>query len=105
MLLIDATSKRQTALADICQQSFPTSKFACALYLGAGKVLRWRVPDTAHTFDHTAAIRVDSGVSEGDNVGVNYDPMIAKIVTHAADRTSALQLLQKALAETQVRDN
>eukprot|EP00878_Enallax_costatus_P011806 GHUV01012324.1.p1 GENE.GHUV01012324.1~~GHUV01012324.1.p1 ORF type:complete len:586 (+),score=181.25 GHUV01012324.1:1012-2769(+) len=69
---------------------------------GAGKVLRWRVPESARTFDHTASIRVDSGVSEGDNVGVNYDPMIAKIVTHAADRTSALQLLQKALAETQV---
>lgn len=69
---------------------------------GAGKVLRWRVPSSAGTFDHTAAIRVDSGVTEGDNVGVDYDPMIAKIVTHAADRTSALQLLQQALAETQV---
>jgi acetyl/propionyl-CoA carboxylase alpha subunit len=36
-------------------------------------------------------------------VGTNYDPMIAKIVTHAADRESALQLLRQALAETQVR--
>jgi acetyl/propionyl-CoA carboxylase alpha subunit len=35
-------------------------------------------------------------------VGTNYDPMIAKIVTHAADRESALQLLRQALAETQV---
>jgi acetyl/propionyl-CoA carboxylase alpha subunit len=37
-------------------------------------------------------------------VGTNYDPMIAKIVTHAADRESALQLLRQALAETQVCD-
>ncbi|KAF6259823.1 carbamoyl-phosphate synthase L chain, ATP binding domain-containing protein, partial [Scenedesmus sp. NREL 46B-D3] len=69
---------------------------------GGGRVLRWRTPATAQQFDHTAAVRVDSGVSEGDTVGTNYDPMIAKIVTHAADRESALQLLRQALAETQV---
>ncbi|WIA19437.1 hypothetical protein OEZ85_004054 [Tetradesmus obliquus] len=69
---------------------------------GAGKVLRWRTPAAAQQFDHTAAIRVDSGVSEGDTVGTNYDPMIAKIVTHGPDREAALALLRQALAETQV---
>lgn len=69
---------------------------------GAGKVLRWQVPAAAVPFDHTASIRVDSGVSEGDTVGTNYDPMIAKIVTHSHDRDSALALLRQALAETQV---
>eukprot|EP00879_Flechtneria_rotunda_P001862 GHRR01002033.1.p1 GENE.GHRR01002033.1~~GHRR01002033.1.p1 ORF type:complete len:621 (+),score=231.38 GHRR01002033.1:1707-3569(+) len=69
---------------------------------GGGKVLRWRTPANAGQFDHQAGIRVDSGVSEGDSVGTNYDPMIAKIITHAEDRETALQLLRQALAETQV---
>ncbi len=35
-------------------------------------------------------------------VGTFYDPMIAKVITWAPDRESALALLRKALAETQV---
>jgi hypothetical protein len=69
---------------------------------GAGKVLRWSVPPGAGAFEHAAIVRVDSGVREGDSVGTNYDPMIAKIVTHGADREEALAMLRKALAETQV---
>jgi acetyl/propionyl-CoA carboxylase alpha subunit len=41
---------------------------AAAAAAGAGRVLRWRTPAAAQQFDHTAAIRVDSGVSEGDTV-------------------------------------
>lgn len=75
---------------------------SCSGCAGAGKALRWRTAACAGAFQHTAAVRVDSGVSEGDAVGTNYDPMIAKIVTHAADRASALHLLREALADTQV---
>ena len=72
------------------------------LCAGAGKVLRWRVPSGSGAFTHEAAVRVDSGVREGDVVGTHYDPMIAKLVTHGPDRETALAMMRKALAETQV---
>jgi acetyl/propionyl-CoA carboxylase alpha subunit len=49
-----------------------------------------------------ASIRVDAGVEEGDEVGLGYDPMIAKVVAHAPTRDAALDALAAALAETQV---
>ena len=47
-------------------------------------------------------VRIDTGVSEGDEVTVHYDPMIAKLVVHAADREAALALLARALADCAV---
>jgi acetyl/propionyl-CoA carboxylase alpha subunit len=49
-----------------------------------------------------ADVRVDAGVEAGDEVPVAYDPMIAKIVAHAATRDEALRRLADALAETRV---
>ncbi|KAL4438488.1 hypothetical protein ABPG77_000136 [Micractinium sp. CCAP 211/92] len=66
-----------------------------------GRVLRWRVPPGA-TFFQNAPLRVDSGVQEGDMVGVNYDPMIAKLVVHGPDRPAALASMHSALQELQV---
>ncbi|KAG2439506.1 hypothetical protein HXX76_004860 [Chlamydomonas incerta] len=68
---------------------------------GAGTVRRWRTPASAETFTN-AAVRVDSGVREGDTVGTFYDPMIAKLVTHGPDRATALAALVAALRQTQV---
>lgn len=48
------------------------------------------------------AARVDSGIYAGTVVGSDYDPMLAKIITHADDRTAALKALDRALAETAV---
>ncbi|GAB4816461.1 hypothetical protein N2152v2_003507 [Parachlorella kessleri] len=71
-----------------------------------GRVLRWRVPEGALAFANAgpeaAYVRVDSGVREGDSVGVNYDPMIAKVITHGPDRASALRAMHDALGELQV---
>ena len=47
-------------------------------------------------------IRVDAGVEEGDEVGLGYDPMIAKLVAHGPTRDEALARLADALAETEV---
>jgi acetyl/propionyl-CoA carboxylase alpha subunit len=49
-----------------------------------------------------APIRVDAGVEEGDEVGLGYDPLIAKIVAHAPTRGAALDGLAAALAETHI---
>jgi 3-methylcrotonyl-CoA carboxylase alpha subunit len=47
-------------------------------------------------------IRVDAGVGVGDEVGGRFDPMLAKIVAHGADRTAALERLRDALDATTV---
>jgi acetyl/propionyl-CoA carboxylase alpha subunit len=48
------------------------------------------------------SIRVDAGVEEGDEVGLAYDPMVAKLIAHASTREEALEALAAALAETRV---
>ena len=42
-------------------------------------------------------VRVDSGVREGDEISMFYDPMIAKLIAHGRDRTEAITRLQRAL--------
>jgi len=49
-----------------------------------------------------AALRVETGVRQSDAISPFYDPMIAKIVVHAADRPAALAALSAALAGTRV---
>jgi len=47
-------------------------------------------------------IRVDNGVREGQDVTAAFDPMLAKIVAHGADREQAIARLAEALRETVV---
>ncbi|WP_374387331.1 biotin carboxylase N-terminal domain-containing protein [Sandaracinobacter sp.] len=46
--------------------------------------------------------RIDTGVQQGGEVTVHYDPMIAKVITHAPTREEALARLVAALDRTQV---
>jgi acetyl-CoA carboxylase biotin carboxylase subunit len=45
-------------------------------------------------------VRVDSGFTSGDEVTVHYDPLLAKVITWAEDRPTALQKMRSALQET-----
>jgi len=47
-------------------------------------------------------VRVDSGLATGTVVGSDYDPMLAKVIAHAGDRSAALRALDTALADTAV---
>jgi acetyl/propionyl-CoA carboxylase alpha subunit len=58
-----------------------------------GRIERLRLP---------SEIRVDAGVEEGDEIGVAYDPLIAKLIAHGPTRDEALLRLRDALAETEV---
>jgi acetyl-CoA/propionyl-CoA carboxylase biotin carboxyl carrier protein len=49
-----------------------------------------------------AGIRVDAGVEEGDEIGLSYDPLIAKLIAVGTDRTGAIARLERALDETVV---
>jgi acetyl-CoA/propionyl-CoA carboxylase biotin carboxyl carrier protein len=47
----------------------------------------------------SADVRVDSGCRQGDVIGTNYDPLLFKVITHAADRSAALMSLDAALKD------
>lgn len=47
-------------------------------------------------------VRIETGVRQGDEVSVHYDPMIAKLVVWGQDRTNALNLLIAKLGEYQI---
>jgi len=49
--------------------------------------------------------RVETGVREGDEVSIHYDPMIAKLVVWGNDRQIALNKLKAKLNEYNVRIN
>jgi acetyl/propionyl-CoA carboxylase alpha subunit len=67
----------------------------------AGRIERLALP--SHNLSQARpGVRVDAGIEEGDDVGVAYDPMIAKLVAHGRDRDQALDLLAAALAETRI---
>ena len=44
-------------------------------------------------------VRVDAGVERGSRIGVDYDPLLAKLVVHAADRSAAIERALRALGE------
>ena len=56
-----------------------------------GKLALWKPPSGP-------GIRVDSGVKEGDEVTVNFDPMLAKLIVHAPSRMAAIRRLELALS-------
>ena len=62
-----------------------------------GRLVRYREPTT------TARVRVDSGVGEGSEISVYYDPMIAKVVTHGETRDAAIREMRTALDSFYVR--
>lgn len=43
-------------------------------------------------------VRVDAGYRAGDRVSIHYDPMLAKVIVHAATRADAIARMQAALA-------
>ncbi len=47
-------------------------------------------------------VRVDTGVRCGDYIGINYDPMIAKLIVHAPDRMTAVARLSRALRQYRI---
>ncbi len=50
----------------------------------------------------SASVRIDSGIAPGMTIGSDYDPMLAKVIVHADDRSAALAGLDRALADTAV---
>ena len=47
-------------------------------------------------------VRHDMGVEAGDEVPIDYDPLLGKLIVHGPDRTSAVARLARALSEYEV---
>ncbi|MFF2472593.1 acetyl/propionyl/methylcrotonyl-CoA carboxylase subunit alpha [Streptomyces sp. NPDC058066] len=52
---------------------------------------------TLHRLSVPEAVRLDTGFTDGDPIGVHYDAMLAKVVAHASTRAEALRKLAGAL--------
>ncbi|WP_448477755.1 acetyl-CoA carboxylase biotin carboxylase subunit [Pseudoxanthomonas mexicana] len=63
---------------------------------GSGRLERLALPEAS------PGVRIDAGVVEGDTVTIFYDPMIAKLIVHGADRMEALARLRDALARCDI---
>jgi propionyl-CoA carboxylase alpha chain len=70
----------------------PTRNFVPSI----GRLTRYRPPAEVD------GVRVDTGVAEGGEVSMFYDPMLAKLVTHGDDRTEAIDRMALALDRFQV---
>ncbi|MGA8414208.1 MAG: acetyl/propionyl/methylcrotonyl-CoA carboxylase subunit alpha [Xanthobacteraceae bacterium] len=60
-----------------------------------GRLTRYRPPAETSTNDVT--VRNDTGVYEGGEISIYYDPLIAKLVTHAPTRAAAIDAQARAL--------
>jgi propionyl-CoA carboxylase alpha subunit len=60
-----------------------------------GRLTRYRPP--AERSANGVTLRNDTGVYEGGEISLYYDPMIAKLVTHAPDRAAAIEAQADAL--------
>ncbi|GFO21429.1 methylcrotonoyl-coa carboxylase subunit alpha, mitochondrial [Plakobranchus ocellatus] len=79
--------------------------FECRIYAedpdsdfmpGAGPLLHLATPSPSDD------LRIETGVRQGDEVSVHYDPMIAKLVVWSGNRNSALQRTLAALRDYHV---
>jgi len=60
-----------------------------------GRLVRYRPP--AEGVRDGVTVRNDTGVTEGGEISLYYDPMIAKLVTHASTRLDAIEAQSEAL--------
>jgi acetyl-CoA carboxylase biotin carboxylase subunit len=70
----------------------PANKF----FPSPGRITRWQVPAGP-------GIRLDSGVYEGWQVPLEYDPLLSKLAVWASNRTEAIARLQRALGECDIQ--
>ena len=62
-----------------------------------GRLVKYRAPT------ETATVRVDTGIEEGSEVSMFYDPMIAKLISYGDTREEAIENMADALDEYYIR--
>ncbi|WP_333894600.1 acetyl-CoA carboxylase biotin carboxylase subunit, partial [Mycolicibacterium gadium] len=57
---------------------------------------------TVHRFEVPQTVRVDTGIQDGSQVSIFYDPMLAKVISYAPTRRQAAAVLADALTRTRL---
>jgi 3-methylcrotonyl-CoA carboxylase alpha subunit len=70
----------------------PEKKF----FPSPGEITRFELPPASND------LRIDTGVRKGDTITPFYDPMIAKLITHGAEREAALNAMLMALDQVHI---
>jgi acetyl-CoA/propionyl-CoA carboxylase biotin carboxyl carrier protein len=78
----------------------------------SGRLLRYREPkdigndhfgnDHSRNDHSRYLLRVDGGVREGQTIGVHYDPLLAKVITHAGTREAAFEGMREAIRRFEI---
>lgn len=76
----------------------------CRLYAENPEKMFMPAPGTITTFKAPTGegVRLDSGVDAGREVTPYYDPLIAKLIVHATDRSAAIEKMKGALTEMEI---
>jgi acetyl-CoA carboxylase biotin carboxylase subunit len=62
-----------------------------------GTICDWNPPSSVE------GLRLDSGVERGSEIGIYYDPMLAKVIAHGADRETSLRKLAYGLRSLSIQ--
>jgi propionyl-CoA carboxylase alpha chain len=62
-----------------------------------GRLTRFRPPSVGAGFKPAPSVRIDTGVEEGSEISIYYDPLIAKLITHAPSRQESVKAQADAL--------
>jgi 3-methylcrotonyl-CoA carboxylase alpha subunit len=62
----------------------------------SGTLRRFELPAAS------GALRLETGIEAGDRVGIDYDPMLAKLIVHAGTRREAVAALRAALSQVRI---
>ncbi|MFI4868181.1 MAG: acetyl/propionyl/methylcrotonyl-CoA carboxylase subunit alpha [Steroidobacterales bacterium] len=62
----------------------------------SGTLQRFELPAAS------AALRLETGIEAGERVGIDYDPMLAKLIVHAGTRPEAVAALRTALSQVRI---
>jgi acetyl-CoA carboxylase biotin carboxylase subunit len=61
-----------------------------------GTIHDWWLPEME-------GLRIDAGLEQGSEIGINYDPMLAKLIAHGTTRDEAIRKLQYALRSLSIQ--
>ena len=101
MIRVAAGEKLALTQADVALNG---SAVECRIYAedparnflpSTGRLIKYRPPPERSAGAST--LRIDTGVEEGGEISIYYDPMIAKLVTHAPTREAAIAAQARAL--------